>query len=75
MMPFSAVPLSHFKKLANIVTSPWRLQSQKACKHCGAFRFYRESAGFCCAEGQVRLAATTVSPILWFLFTQDMSET
>lgn len=72
--PIFAVPLRCFKTLAKIKTSPWRLRSKKSGKHCGAFRFYRKSPGFCCAEGQVRLAATTISPILWLLFTQDMTE-
>lgn len=73
-MFLSSVSLHHFKKVARVRNSPWSLPSQKACKYCGAFRFYRECAGFCCAEGQIRLIGTTVCPILWSLFTQDMTE-
>lgn len=68
------VSSSRFKMLRNICHVPWCLPDEKECKVCQAFRFYSESAGFCCACGQVKLAQTVKCDILWSLFMDATSE-
>ncbi|KAK4478994.1 hypothetical protein RD792_014502 [Penstemon davidsonii] len=70
----SSAPRNRFEKLTHIPLTKWMLPPEPLCKYCGAFRFSRETAGFCCAGGQVWLAKTVPCPILWFLFTDAISE-
>ncbi|KAL8049007.1 hypothetical protein ABFX02_07G104800 [Erythranthe guttata] len=66
--------LGQFDRLKHIYQAPWYLPAQEPCNHCGAYRFYGESAGFCCGSGQVFLPKTVICPIMWFLFTDAVSE-
>lgn len=44
------------------------------CNFCHAFRFHRESSGFCCASGQLKLAKAVKCDILWSLFMNITSD-
>ncbi|KAL8051652.1 hypothetical protein ABFX02_06G162100 [Erythranthe guttata] len=63
------VVVDQFRSLQSLSHSPWYLPRQQVCEFCGAFRFYREVAGFCCASGQISLPRTLHCPLMWFLFT------
>ncbi|GAA0166267.1 hypothetical protein LIER_40160 [Lithospermum erythrorhizon] len=39
------------------------------CKHCGAYRFYRETNQICCSKGEIRLAESELHPYLVSLIT------
>ncbi|GAA0160483.1 hypothetical protein LIER_17027 [Lithospermum erythrorhizon] len=39
------------------------------CKYCGVYKFYRETAHFCCSAGQVSLASTVLPECLTSLLT------
>ncbi|KAL3840262.1 hypothetical protein ACJIZ3_024853 [Penstemon smallii] len=66
-------PVGRFGRISAVPIVPWVLPSSPPCLHCGAFRFLRETPGFCCSNGQVCLPPPKVCPILRSLFT-DMSE-
>ncbi|GAA0175869.1 hypothetical protein LIER_28965 [Lithospermum erythrorhizon] len=40
-----------------------------SCKHCGAYRFYRESDHICCSRGEITLAESELPPYLVSLIT------
>ncbi|KAL3851391.1 hypothetical protein ACJIZ3_013273 [Penstemon smallii] len=62
-----------FARIREVPTIPWVLPAAAACLYCGAHRFFREGAAFCCSNGQICLPQPAVCAILHFLFT-DMSE-
>lgn len=67
-------PSSQFKMLHNICRTPWYLPEVPECYFCRAFRFYHETIGFCCANGQVKLAETVKCDVMWSLFIDATSE-
>ncbi|KAL6554262.1 hypothetical protein OROMI_019935 [Orobanche minor] len=60
-----------FAYLKKIDTKAMQLPTQPPCVHCGAIRFYKESAGFCCRSGQISLQLPKMHPLLWDLYTNQ----
>ncbi|EYU17650.1 hypothetical protein MIMGU_mgv11b020521mg, partial [Erythranthe guttata] len=70
----SPLSIEQFKGIQSVYQSPWFLPKEDICEYCGAYRFYRECAGFCCASGQILFPKSAYCPIMWFLFTSVESE-
>ncbi|KAL6552902.1 hypothetical protein OROHE_008266 [Orobanche hederae] len=60
-----------FAYLKKIDTKAMQLPTQPPCVHCGAIRFYKESASFCCRSGQISLQLPKMHPLLWDLYTNQ----
>jgi hypothetical protein len=65
----SNVELQGDLPLLDIPITPYVLPICTYCKHCGAKKFYRESKGFCCSDGKIKLFISDSPPILFNLFT------
>ncbi|XP_073028732.1 uncharacterized protein [Primulina eburnea] len=50
------------------------INSMLVCHHCGTKKFEFESPTFCCDNGKIRLAATTIPHELFLLFTDTQSQ-
>ncbi|KAL3831097.1 hypothetical protein ACJIZ3_019899 [Penstemon smallii] len=71
--PCNILFVHRFSRIGDVPTVPWTLPVVGPCIHCGAHRFYREGAAFCCLNGQICIPEIEVCSILHFLFT-DLSE-
>ncbi|XP_022847664.1 uncharacterized protein LOC111370209 [Olea europaea var. sylvestris] len=59
----------------SIPNEPYVLPSSKICGYCGATKFYRESKGFCCCDGNVKLQLHDIPPEMYDLFNSTSEET
>ncbi|XP_022856844.1 uncharacterized protein LOC111377922 [Olea europaea var. sylvestris] len=60
--------------LLNIPTNAYVLPTWNYCEHCGARKFYRETKGFCCSDGKVKLYMPDSPTELYNLFTSKEPE-
>ena len=60
--------------LDDIAYEPHILPIELSCRHCHAKRFYRESKGFCCADGDISLISNDAPQTLFDLFTSSSNE-
>ncbi|XP_022894082.1 uncharacterized protein LOC111408566 [Olea europaea var. sylvestris] len=55
--------------LLSVPATAYVLPTCAYCKHCGAHKLYRETKGFCCSNGKVKLFMLDSSDELYTLFT------
>lgn len=57
--------------LSNIPTIPYLLPTSTSCQYCNAQKFYRETKGFYCCDGKVKLLILDSPTELYDIFTSN----
>uniref|UniRef100_A0A453A415 Helitron helicase-like domain-containing protein n=1 Tax=Aegilops tauschii subsp. strangulata TaxID=200361 RepID=A0A453A415_AEGTS len=70
----SNVPDPYDMVYSKLPTNTHKLKSVEDCKHCYAKKFERESMGFCCRKGKIKLANPNTPPELMRLWTSADSD-
>ena len=67
----ASIPDPYDMVYSKIPTDTHKLKPVEDCKHCYAKKFERETMGFCCRKGKIKLANPDTPPELMKLWTSD----